>query len=129
MGPDAPNRVPRLGHCAVAALMPAGRRSIHREQAGTVSVSRLKARLSAVLAAVRAGRPFVVTDRGKPVARIDPVDPADDPNTLLDTLVARGLARRPVAQLPPDFFVRPFPADSDGLVLRALLAELGSGKG
>lgn len=105
--------------------MPTGRKSIHRERAGTVSLSRLKARLSEVLTAVRAGRPVVVTDRGKPVARIDPVDPADDPNALLDALVARGLARRPVAPLPAEFFDQPFPADPNGLVLRALLAERG----
>jgi prevent-host-death family protein len=38
-----------------------------------VGVRELKARLSAYLAAVQSGREFVVTDRGRPVARLSPV--------------------------------------------------------
>lgn len=89
----------------------------------TVPVHRLKARLSHWMSRVRAGATVVVTDRGKPVARIGPVSPADDPAGVVATLVARGLARLPVAPLPPDFFTAPRPADPDGLVLKALLAE------
>jgi prevent-host-death family protein len=39
-----------------------------------VGVRELKARLSAYLAAVQQGKEVVVTDRGRPVARIVPVD-------------------------------------------------------
>lgn len=63
--------------------------------ADRVSVCRLKARLSEYLGRVRAGRTVVVTDRGRPVARIDPVNREDDPAGHLDALVAAGLARRP----------------------------------
>lgn len=93
-----------------------------------MSISRLKARLSEVLADVRAGHPVIVTARGRPVARIVAVELIDSPDDLLATLVARGLARRPVIRLHPDFFARPLPADPYGIVLRALLAERGSGK-
>jgi prevent-host-death family protein len=39
-----------------------------------VGVRELKARLSAYLAAVQQGKEVIVTDRGRPVARIVPVD-------------------------------------------------------
>ncbi|MFO0847142.1 MAG: type II toxin-antitoxin system prevent-host-death family antitoxin [Gemmataceae bacterium] len=88
-----------------------------------VPVHRLKARLSHWMGRVRAGATVIATERGKPVARIDPVSPADDPAGVVATLVARGLARPPIAPLPPDFFTAPRPADPDGLLLAALLAE------
>jgi len=42
--------------------------------AAKVGVRELKARLSAYLAAVEQGKEVIVTDRGRPVARIVPVD-------------------------------------------------------
>ncbi len=88
-----------------------------------VPVHRLKARLSYWMSRVRAGATVIATDRGKPVARIEPVSPADDPEGVVATLFARGLARPPVAPLLPEFFTASRPADPDGRVLAALLAE------
>lgn len=44
----------------------------------TAAVSRLKARLSEYLAKVKAGEEVVVTERGRPVARIVPVESGEN---------------------------------------------------
>lgn len=41
----------------------------------TVSVRDLKSRLSEFLRRVQAGEHIVVTDRGRPVARVEPIEP------------------------------------------------------
>ena len=89
--------------------------------AGRLSVSRLKARLSEWLGRVRSGQTVVVPDRGRPVARIDPINREDDPTGHLDALVAAGLARPPEWTLGAEFFDRPAAKDPTGRVLRALL--------
>ena len=44
-----------------------------------VGIRELKARLSSYVARVRRGETVVVTDRGRPVARLQAVDPAEPP--------------------------------------------------
>ncbi len=56
-----------------------------------VGVRELKAHLSRYLDRVRAGEPVVVTDRGKPVARIEPIADVGLPERLR-TLIAEGRA-------------------------------------
>jgi prevent-host-death family protein len=46
--------------------------------ASEVGVRELKARLSAYLAAVESGREVIVTDRGRPVARLSPISGGAD---------------------------------------------------
>lgn len=87
------------------------------------SVSRLKARLSEYLRLVRGGGEVVVTDRGRPVARLSPIDVTGDPGEFARTLVARGLAREPRHALPPDFWDLPRPDDPEGRAVRAVLEE------
>ncbi|MBN9519750.1 hypothetical protein J0H58_14710 [bacterium] len=82
-----------------------------------------KAHISRCLAAVKGGNTVIVTDRGKPVARIDPISPAEDPNVVLEVLVATGLARPATHLLTDDLFNSPRPKDPDGEVLKALPAE------
>jgi prevent-host-death family protein len=53
-----------------------------------VGVRELKARLSAYLAAVQQGKEVVVTDRGRPVARLVPVQGSADEHRA--TLIAEG---------------------------------------
>jgi len=84
------------------------------------SIASLKASLGEFLAGVKAGEEVVVTDRGRPVARIVPYDPGGD---VLDGLVRTGRVRRSRSPLPPDFLTRPRPADRHGHLLRALLDE------
>ena len=61
-----------------------------------VSISELKARLSEYLEAVRAGEEVIVTDRGRPVARIAPVSGPEDSESRLQMLIRTGQARPPV---------------------------------
>lgn len=60
-----------------------------------VGVRELKNNLSRYLELVRKGDELVVTDRGRPVARLLPVDASTD---HLSDLVAAGLVRAPKAR-------------------------------
>lgn len=60
-----------------------------------VAISELKAKLSEYLKAVRAGEEVIVTDRGKPVARIAPISGPDETESRLRMLVRTGQARPP----------------------------------
>jgi prevent-host-death family protein len=84
------------------------------------TIATLKASLSEFLAGVKAGEEVIVTDRGRPVARIVPYAPG---GTELDDLVRAGQVRRSRGSLPPGFWEQPRPADPEGLLLGALLDE------
>jgi len=58
-----------------------------------VSISELKAKLSEYLESVRAGEEVIVTDRGRPVARIAPVTGPEETESRLRTLIRTGQAR------------------------------------
>jgi prevent-host-death family protein len=92
------------------------------------SVSTLKARLSEFLRAVRNGEEVIVTDRGTPVARLAPLEPAGRHDAHAQRLLAAGLVRPAEGALPGDFWERPRPADPDGLSLQALLEERRQGR-
>jgi prevent-host-death family protein len=91
----------------------------------TASLSELKARLSGWLSKVRSGGVVIVTDRGKPIARITPASPQDDWDAHLRNLEAQGLVRRPTRSLSNEFFEQRLVKDPSGEVLKALLAERG----
>jgi prevent-host-death family protein len=84
------------------------------------TIATLKASLSELLAHVKAGEEVVVTDRGRPVARIVPYDPG---GAELDDLVRTGHVRRSRGPLPEGFWAQPGPADPEGRLLQALLQE------
>ena len=54
-----------------------------RVSASRLSASRLKAKLGAYLRLVRGGREIVITDRGHPVARLVPFQPAPAPALVI----------------------------------------------
>lgn len=66
-------------------------------------VSDLKNRLSHYLRLVARGESVTITDHGKPVARLSAVEPG---TADVDALVAAGIARPPLAPLPPNFLHR-----------------------
>ena len=71
----------------------------HRNSPLEVGIRELRDGLSSYLSLVKKGREIVVTDRGKPVARLVPRDRGD----RLDELIARGLVtppRRPKGRAP-----------------------------
>jgi prevent-host-death family protein len=95
----------------------------------TAAVSKLKASLSRFLAKVKAGDEIIVTERGKPVARIVPYVCEDDPEMeRLREMERAGLLRIGTGKLPKDFWKRPRPKDPEGLVLKALLEERENGR-
>ena len=93
----------------------------------TNSVSALKARLSAFLDIVRRGDEVLVTDRGRPIARLAPVTGAHSVDGRREELIRTGRLRAPSAKLPRDFWDRKRPVDPKGKGLAALLAERESG--
>jgi prevent-host-death family protein len=84
------------------------------------TIATLKASLSEFLAGVKAGEEVVVTDRGRPVARIVPYASG---GAELDDLVRNGQVRRSRGSLPPGYWERTKPADPEGRLLQALLDE------
>jgi prevent-host-death family protein len=95
----------------------------------TAAVSELKASLSEYLGQVKAGEEVLVTDRGKPIARIIPLghDETDRPPHLLE-LERIGLARIGTGAIPAEFWARTRPVDQDGAALGALLSEREDGR-
>ena len=91
-----------------------------------VAVSEIKARLSEYLRRVRGGEEVVVTDHGRPVARIVPVF---DRGAHLADLEQRGLIRAPVGELPADFLERERAEASGGASLvDAVIEERRAGR-
>jgi prevent-host-death family protein len=92
-------------------------------------VAKLKASLSEYLARVKAGEEVIVTERGKPIAKIVPLDrhQGEIPAHLLEKARA-GLIRLGSGKIPKGFWKMPRPADPTGAVLKALLEERESGR-
>lgn len=95
----------------------------------SAAVSELKALLSKYLSNVKAGEEVVVTDRGKPIAKIVPIkrNDLDIPPHLL-MLERAGLARIGTSALPDGFWELRRPSDQKGLARKALLSERGEGR-
>jgi prevent-host-death family protein len=95
----------------------------------TATITQAKNQLSALIDRVRHGETVVITDRGRPVARLESVvtDPSADPAGRLARLERRGLLRR--AGGPPPKALRRFPrgARTSG-ALDLLLEERRSGR-
>jgi prevent-host-death family protein len=72
----------------------------------TAAVTDLKNRLSHYLRLVARGESVTITDHGQPVARLSRVESGAADAV---SLVAAGLARPPLAPLPPDFLERKLP--------------------
>ena len=93
----------------------------------STSISELKARLSAYLDLVRQGDEVVVTDRGRPIARLAPIGGADLEMGRRELLLRTGRMNSPKGKLPRDFWKRARPEDPEGRSLDALLEERESG--
>jgi prevent-host-death family protein len=87
-------------------------------------VAEVKARLSEYLARVRRGRDVLITERGRPVARIVPVSGGSEE---LAELEREGLARRGTMKLPKGFLDRPRPKAAAS-VTEALMEERRRGR-
>jgi prevent-host-death family protein len=94
----------------------------------TAPVSELKARLSEYLNQVKAGMEVLITDRGKPVARLVPISRSKDLKESLVHMEKQGLIRLGSGKLPKDFWRMDRPDDPRSLVLKALLEEREAGR-
>ena len=95
----------------------------------TAAVAELKASLSKYLAKVKGGEEILITERGKPVAKIIPLrrDLSAVPEYLVD-LERAGLIRLGKGQLPKGFWKLSRPNDPKGRALKALIEERGEGR-
>ena len=89
----------------------------------TTTVSQLKMSLSAYLRQVKAGEEVVITEHGRPIARLLPLA---SPASLLEhvrDLETKGLLKRGEKSLPVDFWDLPRPSDPQGAVRSAVARE------
>jgi len=91
-------------------------------------ISDLKARLSRYLDMVRAGEDIIVTDRGKPIARITPIGDHLQIEGRLEMLARTGQLRPPLREEALDIGRLERPADPEGRARLLLLEERAEGR-
>jgi prevent-host-death family protein len=89
-------------------------------------ISFAKNNLSALLKAVAEGQSIVITDRGVPVARLEPVGATSD-DVRSKALVERGLVRLP-ARKPGEPVGKPVSLPRQASLLEALLEDREVGR-
>jgi len=94
----------------------------------TAAISKLKAHLSDYLSLVKAGTEVLITDRGKPVARLVPMSRVKTTKESLGRMEKQGLIKLGSGRLPKGFWTMPRAEDPRGSVLRALLEEREEGR-
>jgi prevent-host-death family protein len=95
----------------------------------SAAISKLKASLSEYLDRVKAGEEVIVTERGKPIARITPLHGDRSSFTpYLKELERAGLVKLGSGRLPQDFWKVRRPDDVQGAAVKALLEERTSGR-
>ncbi len=93
----------------------------------TATVLKFKASLSEYLRSVKAGEEVMITERGRPIAKLTPTK---SPDVLADRLVdmeKHGLIKLGTGKLPKGFWNLPRPKDPKGLVAKAVLQEREQG--
>lgn len=87
----------------------------------TAGIAELKASLSEYLARVEAGEDVIVTDQGRPVARLTQLT---DPSREAKALIQRGILQHPTRKLDLARVINcDLPEDPEGRTLRALLED------
>lgn len=99
-----------------------------RSHVKTTAISELKAHLSHYLNQVKSGTEVLVTDRGKPVARIVPLSGKTRLRGSCLKMEKQGLIKLGSGKLPKDFWAMPRAKDPQGLVLKALLEDRENGR-
>lgn len=95
----------------------------------SATITEAKNGLSALIDRVRAGESVVITDRGVPVARLEPMANYPDPDGRIARLERAGIIRRGKAPPPIDLIRETPPAvEPNGSVLEALLEERRTGR-
>jgi len=95
----------------------------------SLGVADLKARLSEHLNRVKAGEEIVITERGRPIARLVPLAGTAARDARVQEQVRRGALRPPEKPLDLRLILDPRrPKDPERAVLRALLEEREEGR-
>lgn len=95
----------------------------------TATITQAKNGLSALLDRVRAGESVIITDRGRPVARLEPATSTDGRDGRLARLERAGMLRIGTSAPPVAAIRRPAPRLKDGAsAVRALLDERVDGR-
>jgi prevent-host-death family protein len=95
----------------------------------SATITEAKNGLSSLLDLVRAGESILITDRGRPVARLGPVTVIGETDGRLLRLERAGSLRIGEAAPPIDLLRRPAPPLRDGAsAIDALIAERGDGR-
>jgi prevent-host-death family protein len=93
------------------------------------SISEAKNNLSALIDRVKGGSPVLIVDRGRPVARLEPVASTGSEDDRLVRLVRDGLVRPARAAMPKSVFATMPPRAKKGASgVRALLDERREGR-
>lgn len=92
------------------------------------SISILKAHLSRYLDAVKSGEEVIVTERGRPVARLVAIDAGEIPSGRVARLVREGRIRAPVSARARKPLADPVTRDPEGRSLAYLLEEREAGR-
>lgn len=94
----------------------------------TATVSKLKASLSEYLRQVKAGEEVLVTERGRPIAKLTPAVGSSALSQHLAEMEKQGLVKIGTGRLPKSFWDLPRPKDPKGLVVKSLLREREEGR-
>lgn len=89
----------------------------------TASVSEAKNQLSALLKLVQAGQSVVITDRGVPVARLEPVQLGAGVPPRMLALAQQGLVRLPAREPDASWLDLPRPTPTPGPSLSSLVID------
>lgn len=93
-----------------------------------VAVRELKAKLSEYLSRVKAGEEVVVTERGRPIARLVPITASDSYDQRLMEMERQGLVVLGSGELEKEFWELPRIQDPEGRALGVLSTEREEGR-
>jgi prevent-host-death family protein len=89
----------------------------------SATITQAKSGLSALIDQVRAGETVLITDRGVPVARLEPVATSEDPVGRLERLTRAGLVRPGTGELSEEMLAGPTVSAPEGVSLVDLVIE------
>lgn len=93
------------------------------------SITEAKNNLSALIDSVKGGSPVLIVDRGRPVARLEPVSGIGSDDDRLARLVREGVVRPARGAAPKQLFsTKPPRAKKGASGVRALLDERREGR-
>lgn len=95
-----------------------------------VSITEAKNGLSALIDSLKGGSPILIVDRGRPVARLEPIPTGiDKDDGRVERLIREGIVRAPRKPLPQSLLSKELPcAKGDSSVVAALIEERREGR-